>query len=160
MRALRLALADCPVYRIKASDSNRFVLLADPAAHGTRFVSVVEIFDVGGATPPNTHAAADEMFYVLAGRGEAWCDGQRVPLRAGDTLLVRAGAEHRVRNTGRTRLYCLTTMVPDEDFARLIRAGVPDALDAQDRRVLGLQARAPSARSRSRAAGDPPRGAR
>jgi hypothetical protein len=27
-------------------------------------------------------------------------------------------------------------MVPDEDFAALIRAGVPDALDAEDRRVL------------------------
>jgi len=45
------------------------------------------------------------------------------------------------------RLYCLTTMVPDEDFAALIRAGVPDALDAEDRRVLA------ALRSSARAAG-------
>ena len=39
-------------------------------------------------------------------------------------------------NTGGTRLYCLTTMVPDEDFAALITAGVPDVLDAADLAVL------------------------
>jgi hypothetical protein len=41
-----------------------------------------------------------------------------------------------VENTGRTRLYCLTTMVPNEGFAELIRAGVPDRLDAEDLAVL------------------------
>ena len=42
-----------------------------------------------------------------------------------------------MRNTGPTRLYCLTTMVPDEDFAKLITSGVPDVLDAEDLAVLG-----------------------
>jgi mannose-6-phosphate isomerase-like protein (cupin superfamily) len=124
------------VFRIKASDSNKFALIADPVESGTGFVSVVEIFDVGGRTPPNAHAAADELFYVLHGEGVALCDGRRLPLRKGDSLLVRAGVQHVVENTGTGRLYCLTTMVPDESFAALIRAGVPDVLDEQDLAVL------------------------
>jgi hypothetical protein len=42
-----------------------------------------------------------------------------------------------VKNTGTTCLYCVTSMVPDEAFAALIRAGVPDRLDEQDLRALG-----------------------
>jgi mannose-6-phosphate isomerase-like protein (cupin superfamily) len=124
------------VFRIKASDTNKFAVIADPLESGTSFITVVEIFDVGGKTPPNSHAAADELFYVLHGEGVALCGDARLPIRKGDSFLVRAGVEHVVENTGRTRLYCLTTMVPNEAFAELIRAGVPDALDDEDLAVL------------------------
>jgi mannose-6-phosphate isomerase-like protein (cupin superfamily) len=125
------------VYRINAGETNKFVLLCDPQPDATGFVQVIEIFDVGGATPPNTHRAADELFYVLHGTGEAITAQGSAPIGPGSTILVRAGQEHAIRNTGATRLYCLTTMVPDEAFAALIKNGVPDALDAQDLRVLG-----------------------
>jgi mannose-6-phosphate isomerase-like protein (cupin superfamily) len=130
------AITDCPVFRIKAGESNKFVVLINPLTDQTSFVQVVEIFDVGGSTPPNQHRAADEVFFVLHGEGEATTPNGSVALRAGTTLLLRAGIEHAVRNTGRARLYCLTTMVPDEDFAKLITDGVPDALDALDMAVL------------------------
>jgi mannose-6-phosphate isomerase-like protein (cupin superfamily) len=136
MTAVAKTLADHRVFRIKASDTNKFALIADPIESGTSFVAVVEIFDVGGRTPPNSHAAADELFYVLHGEGVAVCDGRRLPIGKGDSFLVRAGVEHVVENTGEGRLYCLTTMVPNEAFAELIRAGIPDALDEQDLAVL------------------------
>jgi mannose-6-phosphate isomerase-like protein (cupin superfamily) len=126
----------CAVFRIKASDSNKFVLLADPIDDGTSFVSVIEIFDIGGRTPPNSHRAADELFYVLHGQGRAICNGATTSIERGDSFLVRAGHEHSVENTGATRLYCLTTMVPNEAFAELIRSGVPDHLDRIDLAVL------------------------
>lgn len=138
MKFIARRLADCPVFRIQPTDSNKFVLLVEPATHGARFCSVLEIFDVAGATPSNTHAAADEHFYVIAGQGVAMCGGVELALAPGDSFLVSAGVEHVVRNTGSTRLYCLTTMVPDENFAALIRAGVPDRLDAEDRAALGV----------------------
>ena len=131
------SLARCPVYRIAAGDTNRFVLLVDPIAEPTGHVCVVEIFDVGGRTPPNTHRHAWESFYVLHGEGVAVAGGQRLPLIRGDTLRVPPGVEHVIENTGATRLYCLTTMVPDEDSAALIRAGIPERLDAEDLAVLG-----------------------
>ena len=123
-------------YKIQAHDSNYFALIADPAAEGVSFIQVVEIFEAGGKTPPNRHAAADEVFYVLHGEGIATCNGQAIGVKKGDSFLVRAGHEHVVENTGSTRLYCLTTMVPNEGFAELIRAGVPWQLDAADLEVL------------------------
>jgi mannose-6-phosphate isomerase-like protein (cupin superfamily) len=135
-RVFAMTPARYPVYRIKASDTNKFAILADPQGTQTSFISVIEIFDVGGKTPPNVHRGADELFYVLHGEGVALCDGRRTPVKKGDALLVRAGMEHVVENTGATRLYCLTTMVPNEAFAELIRAGIPDRLDAEDLAVL------------------------
>jgi hypothetical protein len=134
---LARGLRDYQVFRIKADDTNRFALVVDPLADHTPFINVVEIFDVGGRTPPNTHQYATEAFYVLHGECVARCGQERIRLRKGDSFLVRAGYEHVVENTGSERLYCLTTMVPNEAFAELIRAGAPEALDAADLAVLG-----------------------
>jgi mannose-6-phosphate isomerase-like protein (cupin superfamily) len=128
---------DCPVYRIAAGETNKFVMLIDPLAEQTGFIQVLEIFDVDGFTPPNQHRAAEEVFVVLHGQGQARVGDEVMNIHAGSVLLLRPGQTHAVRNTGQTRLYCLTTMVPDEDFAKLITSGVKDALDAQDLAVLG-----------------------
>ena len=123
-------------FKIQPADSNYFVFTVDPLQDQTDFVQVIEVFEVGGATPPNQHAVADEVFYVLHGQGAAFCNNLRLEVGKGDSFLVRAGHEHRVENTGSTRLYCLTTMVPDEAFASLIHSGVSWPLDADDLAVL------------------------
>jgi mannose-6-phosphate isomerase-like protein (cupin superfamily) len=133
---IRKSPADCACYRIKASDTNYFVLLADPLTDGVDFITVVEIFEPGGATPPNAHVAAWEQFVVLAGSGVAHCDGRATPVERGDILIVPPGMEHVVHNVGPGKLYCLTTMIPNEGFAELIHAGIPVELDAADVRVL------------------------
>jgi mannose-6-phosphate isomerase-like protein (cupin superfamily) len=125
------------VWRIKAEETNKFMLLVNPLSDHTEFVQVIEIFDVGGETPPNAHRAATETFVVLSGTGVAITADGEIPLRPGSTLIVRPGGTHAVRNTGKSRLYCLTTMAPDEDFAALIQSGVPDQLDAEDLTALG-----------------------
>ena len=132
-----LAAADCPVYRIALGETNKFVMLVDPQVEKTGFIQVLEIFDVGGFTPPNQHRAAEEVFVVLHGQGVAKLGDTEVNVKPGSVLLLRPGHSHAVRNLGATRLYCLTTMVPDEDFAKLITSGVPDSLDEQDKAVLG-----------------------
>jgi mannose-6-phosphate isomerase-like protein (cupin superfamily) len=129
--------AQCGVWRIKAGETNKFMMLVDPLADKTDFVQVIEIFDVGGETPPNAHRAATETFVVLSGIGIATNADGEIPLRPGSTLIVRPGGMHAVRNTGSSRLYCLTTMAPDEDFAQLIQSGVPDQLDTEDLTALG-----------------------
>src|SRR5262245_35574990 len=127
---------DCRVSRISAADTNKFVLAVDPVADRLPFISVIEIFDVGGKTPPNTHQHAHEMFYVLSGRGRAYCAGKSYDVAKGDTLVLPPGLEHVVENTGPDKLYCLTVLVPNEGFAELIRAGAPMELDAGDRAVI------------------------
>src|SRR4051812_30832193 len=120
---------DYRCFRISPGDSNRLAILFDPIADGARFIATVEIFDVGGRTPPNSHAVSEEMFYVLQGSGVAHCDGRTIALETGASLLLRPGIEHVIENTGAGRLYCLQMMVPNDGFAELIRNGVPAALD-------------------------------
>lgn len=124
----------CAVRKISARDTNKFVLLCD----GTQapFVSVVEIFDEGGQTPPNEHAEAFEYFYVLEGEGTAIVGEAETAIRKGSFFVVPPGNNHQVRNTGAGRLYVLTTMVPDEKFSDLIKSGPEASLDEEDLRVL------------------------
>ncbi len=123
-------------FKISPSDTNRMALIADPIRDRVPFTAIVEIFDVGGKTPPNSHSEAFEMFYVLSGTGIAYCNGEAFPVGPGDSVVVRPGHEHIVENTGEARLYCLTVMVPNEGFAELIRAGIPMPLDTLDLAVL------------------------
>ena len=111
-------------------------MMVDPVADKIPFVSVVEIFEAGGKTPPNVHHQAHEMFYVLSGRGRAYCDGKTYEVAQGDTLVLPPGMEHVVENTGPDKLYCLTVMVPNEGFAELIRNGTTLALDDADKAVI------------------------
>jgi quercetin dioxygenase-like cupin family protein len=53
----------------------------------------------GGATPPHRHDC-DEVVVVLAGTGNLLIDGETLPFRAGDTLVLPAGRDHQIVNTG------------------------------------------------------------
>jgi len=123
-------------YRISPDDTNRLVVVFDPIGEQANFVCAIEIFDVGGRTPPNVHSAAQEMFFVLFGEGIAHAGGNSFAFRRGDSLLLPPGTVHQIENTGATRLYCLTFMVPNQEFAELIRAGEPVAIDDEDWAVL------------------------
>ncbi len=123
-------------FRISPGDSNYFACLLDPLADGVSFTLVIEIFEPGGRTPPNTHSVAEEAFFVLAGTGRATADGIDQEVGPGDVLVLRPGTEHVVENTGSSKLYCLTLMAPNEGFAELIRAGTPVPLTDEDRAVI------------------------
>jgi len=130
---------DYRAFQISPGDTNYMICIADPvadAAAGVGFTAIVEVYRHGGKTPPNSHAVAHEMFYVLSGEGVAYCDGETVRLSAGDSIVVPPGAEHVVENTGPGKLYTLTVMVPNEAFAELIHGGEPVLLDDEDLAVL------------------------
>ena len=86
------SLRSAPVRRISAADTNYFVVLFDPERDHIDPVCVVEIFTVGGRTPPNAHMHAHEFFYVLSGEGIAHCDGASRAIVKGDALMLAAGA--------------------------------------------------------------------
>ena len=123
-------------YRISSDSSNKLAIAFDPLSDDVSFTCCVEIFDVGGKTPPNRHMYATEMFFVLRGEGRATCDGKTIAIREGDSLLVRPTGIHTIENIGGSRLYTLTIMVPNEEFAELIRSGMPAELDEEDLAVL------------------------
>jgi mannose-6-phosphate isomerase-like protein (cupin superfamily) len=127
---------DYQAYRISPESTNRLAIVFDPMNTRLSLTYCVEIFDVGGKTPPNRHQMAVEMFFVLKGEGVAMCDGKAVDIRAGDSILVPPTGIHAIENTGMDRLYMLTIMVPNEDFAELIHSGTPVELDEEDMAVL------------------------
>ena len=45
-------------YRIEATSTNRLAIVFDPLEDGVPFIHCVEIWDEGGAQPPNVHHAA------------------------------------------------------------------------------------------------------
>lgn len=127
---------DYQVFRISPQDTNRLAIVFDPSIADDSLTVCVEIFDPGGSTPTHRHHFAVEMFFILKGEGMAICDGKQLPLRPGDSLLVRPTGIHEIRNTSSQRLYTLCFMVPNEDFSELIRSGIPEQLDEEDLSVL------------------------
>ncbi len=127
---------DYQVYRISPQDSNRLAIIFDSTIADNSLTVCVEIFDPGGRTPYHRHHFALEMFFILKGEGLGVCDGKNIPLKAGDSLLVRPTGIHEIRNTGSGRLYAICFMVPNEDFSELIRSGIPEQLDEEDLQVL------------------------
>lgn len=93
---------------------------------------VFEVWEPGGAQPPNSHPGSVETFYFLHGQGVAHCDDHDQPVQAGQLLVLPPRSVHRIENTGGGRLYAITTMAPDAGFAAMIEAGVPASLDPED----------------------------
>ena len=127
---------DYRAYKISPEDNNRLAIIFDPRSADNSLTVCVEIFEVGSATPPHRHNFAVEMFFILQGEGMAVCDGKKTPLRTGDSVLMPKTGIHYLKNTGTERLYALCMMVPNEDFAELIRNGTPVTLDERDLQVL------------------------
>jgi mannose-6-phosphate isomerase-like protein (cupin superfamily) len=80
------------------------------------------------------HNTAHELFFVLAGKGEAVFgevgDGadagrgvQRVVVGPGDVAVFPPGVVHGVDNPGDSQLYCLQMMLPNEAFVEWVRSG-------------------------------------
>jgi mannose-6-phosphate isomerase-like protein (cupin superfamily) len=134
--AIAKRAGELKAFRIAPGDSNYFACMLDPLADGVSFTLVVEIFEPGGKTPPNSHSVAEEVFFVMAGTGIAIADGVSRDVGPGDVLVLRPGTEHVVENTGDGKLYCLTMMTPNEGFAELIRSGIPVDLTDDDIAVI------------------------
>lgn len=62
--------------------------------------------------PDNRHRGADQWLYVVAGRGAATVDGERVELREGTLLLIPRDTPHEIRNLGDGPLKTLNFYVP------------------------------------------------
>ncbi|MCA3338040.1 MAG: cupin domain-containing protein [Roseomonas sp.] len=125
-------IADLETFKISDKDTNYFAMIADPIRDQVPFSIFLEIFEPGGKTPWHRHGNAHEMFFVLSGEAKSVCDGMEVQVKAGESFIVRPGHEHEVINVGKDKLYCLTVMLPNEDFAELVRSGFRVALTPED----------------------------
>jgi quercetin dioxygenase-like cupin family protein len=115
-------LADLPAFRLAAS--NRLALAFDPLRDGTPMTVGVEIFDPGHTTPRHTHPTGHELFFVLAGTGTGWCDGNAFRLAPGDVAIFPPGCLHGLdADPGGPPLACLELLAPNDEFAERVRSG-------------------------------------
>src|SRR5258708_31804740 len=107
-------VSELTAFRLRDGATNKMVALLPPGQDGAPTSINLEVFDVGGRQNPNSHPGSAEAFYFLRGTGLAHCDGEMVPVRGGDFLILPAGSLHYIENTGDTRLYALTTLMSDD----------------------------------------------
>jgi len=62
----------------------------------------------GGSIGLHSHAASDDINYVISGTGRAICDGNEEILEAGTCHICKKGSEHSIVNTGTKDLVLLT----------------------------------------------------
>ena len=77
---------------------------------GTARSQVAEmVLQAGQATggPTNRHTDTDQWLYVVQGTGQAVVDGKKVNLKMGELLLIEAGENHEIINSGKTPLKTL-----------------------------------------------------
>lgn len=110
------------------------------------FSVVIEVFLPGGQTPANIHHDEHELFFVLAGRGQATTYGVNgenkgtVELGPGDSILVPPHTWHIIHNHTQEKFYTLTIHVPDHKFGAMIQAGDKITLDDDDVETLSRTA--------------------
>jgi mannose-6-phosphate isomerase-like protein (cupin superfamily) len=66
----------------------------------------------GTSTTRHYHRAAEEIYYLLAGRGQMDLDGERARVRAGDAVLVPRGAWHQLSADPDTEIRMLCCCSP------------------------------------------------
>ncbi len=70
---------------------SRWTFLGDAAGCVGVGVRRLEVPPGGWSTPAHEHGRAEEIFYVLAGRGISWQGGQTAEVGAGDCIVYGAG---------------------------------------------------------------------
>jgi quercetin dioxygenase-like cupin family protein len=128
LRAVRhKALGDVRSFEFP-NQTNRLALTFDPLAEEsldrTPFTFGIECFEPGHKTTPHSHERGHEVFVLLAGTGEAFCDEERFPVGPGDVVSFPPHAVHGIDvDLDGPRMYCVTTMLPNDAFAEFVRTG-------------------------------------
>jgi mannose-6-phosphate isomerase-like protein (cupin superfamily) len=73
------------------------------------------------------HEGHDQFIRVEAGQGEAVLDGERHALEDGTALVIPAGTEHNVTNTGGEPLRLYTLYTPPEHPDGIVHATKAEA---------------------------------
>jgi mannose-6-phosphate isomerase-like protein (cupin superfamily) len=74
-----------------------------------------------------THGDRDQFFRIETGAGEVWIDGAKNKVKADDAIIVPAGAQHNVVNTGTEPLRLYTLYGPPEHRDGIVHATKAEA---------------------------------
>ncbi len=102
---------EIPTYVTK--DGSTIRELMHPNHHGGQNQSLAEAtIPPGGKTRLHRHRQTEEIYHIVAGRGEMTLGDTRFPVQPGDTVLIPPGTPHAISNHGRTTLKILCCCAP------------------------------------------------
>jgi quercetin dioxygenase-like cupin family protein len=137
MKLLHSKAGEIEAYRFNANGHYRLAILVDPEISGGAFTWFLEIHDPGDRVPAHTHHSAIEAFFVIRGKVIFHTEDGVLLAQGGDSVVTPSDDVHDFENPGPGRVYLITLLGNDGgEFARLLRAGLPTPLDAEDLEVL------------------------
>jgi quercetin dioxygenase-like cupin family protein len=103
-----------PVFKAK-SDGRMRVALVSPELCQTAAIKIqMVIYPRGSTASSYHHEGAASFMYILSGRGEAWANGQRLPIQPGDVVYFRARERHHLKAADDSELRFLAFYAPGE----------------------------------------------
>ena len=108
---MKTSIAEIAPYVTK--DGSEIRELMHPASHPARNLSFAEAtVPPGGATRLHRHALTEEIYHITAGTGHMRLGENEFDVACGDTVLIRPGTPHSIRNTGKSALTILCACAP------------------------------------------------
>ena len=84
-------------------------MLVSAVTGGTQLCIFEQWCDPGMGAPNHLHAV-EEVLTVLAGEADIWVGAERAAVRAGQSVVIRAGIPHGFVNTGTATLHVQATL--------------------------------------------------
>jgi len=100
----------CTVYHLPGRDW--YYLLGPQNSHAKNLAFGVAEFPAGTLGAAHTHAAEEEIIYILSGQGAILAGGQQAPLEPGVAVFIPPGLAHQIRADGDEPLKLVTLFSP------------------------------------------------
>ena len=99
--------------------SSAFSKLLINESHGSKYFDFrVSSYQPKGYCDPHTHEIAENIYYVLKGKGVVELDGKRHLVGPGTVIFIPPGVEHAMVNTGFEDLIFIVVASPPQDMPR------------------------------------------
>ena len=95
------------------ADGSTIRELMHPETHGNQNQSLAEAtITVGSITRLHKHHSSEELYHVIQGKGEMTLGDKIFSVGIGDTVCIRPGTAHQIKNIGKINLVILCCCSP------------------------------------------------
>ena len=103
-----------PVFKSKSDGRMRVALVSSELCQTAAIKIQMVIYPPGSTASSYHYEGAASFMYILSGGGEAWANGQRLPIQPGDVVYFRARERHHLKAADDSELRFLVFCAPGE----------------------------------------------
>lgn len=94
-------------------DQSEIRELLHPSQHPVKNQSLAEArVSPGQVTSRHYHEKTEEIYFILEGSGQMFLDDESFDVQRGDSILIKPGQHHCIKNTGQQVLHFLCSCAP------------------------------------------------